>query len=73
MEAHSVPEEEMALVELSLVLHEIADSLIDLGVYPWPDTQEYDRADSSIRSSGCAVAWPATAAVKGTPSAPSSR
>jgi excisionase family DNA binding protein len=51
MEAHSVPEEEMALVELSLVLHEIADSLVDLGVYPWPDTQEYDRADGSSAES----------------------
>ena len=41
----------MALVELSLVLHEIADSLADLGAYPWPDTQEYDRADGSSAES----------------------
>jgi hypothetical protein len=45
MENHAVPEEQMALVELSLVMHEIADSLGDLGIYPWPDNDEYDQAE----------------------------
>jgi excisionase family DNA binding protein len=45
MESHAVPDEQMALVELSLVMHEIADSLVDLGIYPWPDDDEYDRAE----------------------------
>ncbi len=44
MESHSVPGEQLALERLSLVLHEIADELVELGVYPWPPAREYDQS-----------------------------
>jgi excisionase family DNA binding protein len=45
MEQHSVPAEQLALERLSLVLHEIADELVERGVYPWPAASEYEQAE----------------------------
>jgi hypothetical protein len=45
MEQHSVPAEQLALERLSLVLHEIADELVERGVYPWPAPSELDQPE----------------------------
>jgi excisionase family DNA binding protein len=45
MEQHSVPAEQLALERLSLVLHEIADELVERGVYPWPAPSDYEQPD----------------------------
>lgn len=42
MESQSVPAEQYSLEQLSLVLQEIADALLDRDVYPWPE--EWDEA-----------------------------
>lgn len=46
MEHHSVPAEQLALERLSLVLHEIADELVERGVYPWPTPIEYEQPEA---------------------------
>lgn len=33
------------LERLSLVLHEIADELVERGVYPWPPPSEYEQPE----------------------------
>lgn len=43
MESHSVPAERVALARLSLVLHDIADDLVEVGVYPWPPASAYEE------------------------------
>jgi excisionase family DNA binding protein len=43
MESHSVSAEQLALEQLSLVMHEIADALLDRDVSPWPDDWQNER------------------------------
>jgi excisionase family DNA binding protein len=54
MESHSVPAEQLALERLSLVLHEIADELLELGVYPWPPPSEYEQREAQDDEEGTA-------------------
>jgi hypothetical protein len=37
MESRSVSAEQLALEHLSLVMHEIADALVNRNIYPWPN------------------------------------
>ncbi len=45
MESRSVPAEQVALERLSLVMYEIADALERRGVYPWPESAEYEQVE----------------------------
>jgi excisionase family DNA binding protein len=52
MENHSVPDEKLALERLSLVVHDIAEALLDLNTYPWPGASDFDRAENHPTESG---------------------
>ena len=52
METHSVPAEQLALERLSLVLHEIADELVERGVNPWPTPSEYEQPEAQDDDEG---------------------
>jgi excisionase family DNA binding protein len=58
MEHHSVPAERLALERLSLVLHEIADELVERGVYPWLPPSEYEQPEAQDDEDGTAAEHP---------------
>jgi hypothetical protein len=58
MEHHSVPAERLALELLSLVLHEIADELVERGVYPWLPPSEYEQPEAQDDEDGTAAEHP---------------